>query len=99
GDVPLATLMPIKNFYDHGIPEKLDEDPKGFPLLIQAYKEASAGKSKTLKAGDEVVLKQVEGAPALKMRCLCASGEVLPEAEGAKENPTAKEHKPKPEDK
>lgn len=99
GVARLAKLMPIKNYYDHGIPEKLDEDPKGFPLLIQAYKEASAGKSKTLKVGDEIVLKQTEGTPALKMRCLCASGEVLAEPEGAKENPIAKEHKPKPEDK
>lgn len=99
GVARLAKLMPIKNFYDHGIPEKLDEDPKGFPLLIQAYKEASAGKSKTLKAGDEIPLKQAEGAPALRMRCLCASGEVLPEPKDAKENPVAKEHTAKPEDK
>lgn len=99
GVARLAKLIPIKNFYDHGIPEKLDEDPKGFPLLIQAYKEASAGKSKTLKAGDEIPLKQVEGGPALRMRCLCASGNVLPEPDGAKENPVAREHKPMAEDK
>ena len=30
GVARLAKLMPIKNFYDHGIPEKLDEDPKNF---------------------------------------------------------------------
>jgi beta-lactamase superfamily II metal-dependent hydrolase len=98
GIAKLAKLMPVKNFYDHGIPEKLSEDPKNFPLLIQAYKEASGGKSKTLKAGDEIVLKQTEGAPPLRMRCLCGSGDVLPEPAEAKENPIAKDHKPMPVD-
>jgi beta-lactamase superfamily II metal-dependent hydrolase len=98
GVARLARLIPIKNFYDHGIPEKLREDPKNFPLLIQAYKEASGGKSRTLKPGDEVALKQTEGAPALRMRCLCAAGQVLPEPPGAPENPIAREHKPKAED-
>src|SRR5262249_53177435 len=60
---------------------------------------ASKGKSRTLKAGDEVVLKQKAGKPALKLSCLCGSGEVIPDKAGAAENPAAKEHKPKPEDK
>src|SRR5262249_38936575 len=55
----LSQLMPIHHFYDHGIPASLAEDPKNFPLLIQAYKAASKGKSRSLKAGDEIALKRL----------------------------------------
>ena len=95
----LSKLMPIHHFYDRGIPDKLDEDPRNFPTLIQAWKAASKGQSKVLRPGDEVALKQADGAPTLKLLCLCAAGEVLPDKPGAPENPAAKEHKPKPEDK
>src|SRR5438874_4833551 len=50
----LSQLIPIHHFYDHGIPDKLAEDPKNFPLLIQAYKRASQGKSVTVKPGDTI---------------------------------------------
>ncbi len=43
GTARLAKLIPIHNYYDHGIPEKLDEDPKNFPLLIQAYRADLVG--------------------------------------------------------
>jgi hypothetical protein len=90
--------MPIRHFYDRGIPDKLAEDPTQFPLLVQAYRAASGGKSRALKPGDEISLKQAEGGPALSLRCLCAAGEVLPEAPGAKENAEAKDVKPMPVD-
>src|SRR5436190_7105131 len=67
----LSQLMPIRHFYDHGIPTSLAEDPTNFPLLIQAYKHASQGKSRSLKPGDEIVLKQPVGGPALRLLCLC----------------------------
>jgi beta-lactamase superfamily II metal-dependent hydrolase len=95
----LSKLIPIHHYYDHGIPEKLDEDPKSFPILIAAYKEATKGKSKTLKPGDSVSLKQAAGAPALRLDCLCGSGEVIADKPGAAENATAKDHKAKDEDK
>jgi beta-lactamase superfamily II metal-dependent hydrolase len=94
----LAQLVPIHHFYDRGIPPMLAEDPKNFPLLIQAYKKASGGKSRTLKAGDEIALKQPLGGPALQLRCLCSGGEVVPDKPGAPENPVAREHKPQPVD-
>ncbi len=94
----LAKLMPIHQYYDHGIPAMLQEDPKNFPLLIQAYKLATQGKSRTLKPGDEVALKQKEGGPSLRLLCVCGSGEVIGEKPGAPTNPIAKEHKPQPED-
>jgi competence protein ComEC len=90
----LSKLIPIRKFYDRGIPEKLTEDPRGFPVLIKAYKKVTKEKSVTLKAGDEIKLNQVAGAPAVKLLCVCASGEVIAEKKGAKPSPFAKEHKP-----
>jgi beta-lactamase superfamily II metal-dependent hydrolase len=98
GAAPLARLLPIRQFYDRGIPEKLVEDPGNFPTLIRAYRTASGGKSKTLKPGDEIKLKQAEGAAALSLRCLCGQGEVIADAPGAPLNPVAKKHKPQPDD-
>src|SRR6266576_790121 len=94
GVAHLSRLMPVQHYYDHGIPDTLAEDSKNFPLLIGAYKAATKGVSKTLKPGDEVVLRQKEGTPALKLSCLCGSGEVVAEKAGAAENPIAREHKP-----
>jgi beta-lactamase superfamily II metal-dependent hydrolase len=95
----LKELMPIHHYYDHGIPETLLEDPTNFPLLIGAYRAATESKSKTLKAGDEIELKQASGAPALKLRCLCGDAKVIEDKAGAAENPIAREHKPQPADK
>lgn len=94
----LAKLMPIHNFYDRGIPKQLAEDKKNFPTLIQAYRTTTGGKSRTLKPGDELTLKQLAGGPALRLLCLCGGGEALPDKPGAPENPLAKEHKAKPDD-
>ncbi len=94
----LATLIPIKAFYDHGIPESLSEDKKGFATLIQPYKEFSKGKQKTLKPGDEIALKQTDGKPALKLFCLCGDGKVIPDRPDAPKNPIAKDRKAKPVD-
>src|SRR5207244_9353840 len=85
----LSHLLPIHHFYDHGIPESLAEDPKNFPLLIQAYKRASAGRSTTLKPGDEIALKQAAGTPPVRLRCLCGSGAVIADKPGGPPNPTA----------
>jgi beta-lactamase superfamily II metal-dependent hydrolase len=95
----LAKLMPVRNFYDRGIPDELDEDPKNFPLLIQAYKEASKGKSKALKPGDVLPLKQKDGCPEVRLFCLCSCGDVVPDRPGAGKNPIANDHKPQPVDK
>lgn len=94
----LATLIPIKAFYDHGIPDSLSEDKKGFATLIGPYKDFSKGKQKTIKPGDEIALKQAEGKPALKLFCLCGDGNVLADKPDAPMNPIAKNHQPKPKD-
>lgn len=98
GVAHLSELMPIRKFYDRGIPEKLDEDPKNFPILIQAYKKASGGKSITLKAGDQVPLKQAEGSLPVRLQCLCASGAVMADSPQAAANPIAAEHVPQAPD-
>src|SRR5579862_6391174 len=38
GVAHLAELMPIRKFFNRGIPDQLAEDAKNFPILIQAYK-------------------------------------------------------------
>ena len=95
----LAQLMPIKRFYHHGIPEKLDEDPKNFPVLIKALKTAANGHEQAIKPGDNIPLKPIEGGPRLELFCLCGNGEVIADKPGAAENPIAAEHKPAPVDK
>ena len=94
----LAQMIPIKRYYDHGIPESLAEDKKGFETLIQPYRKESQNRSRTIKPGDEIALKQAEGRPALKMQFLCAGGKVIDDKQGAPLNPIAKDHKDKPED-
>jgi competence protein ComEC len=98
GVAHLAELMPIRKFYDRGIPDKLDEDAKNFPILIQAYKKASAGKSITLKPGEQVPLKQAAGDPPVGLLCLCASGETMADSPQAPANPIVSENVPQAPD-
>ena len=94
----LSKRLPIRHFYDHGVPDSLAEDPANFPLLIAAYKKASGGKSTKLMPGDEIALRQADGAPPVRLLCLCGNREVVPDKPGAPENPLAAEHKPSEED-
>jgi beta-lactamase superfamily II metal-dependent hydrolase len=98
GALPVSKLIPIRNYHDRGIPEKLTEDPTRFPTLIAAYKKASGGKSNTLHAGDCLPLRSPEGGQAFRLECLCASGAVLPDKPGGVENEAARENKPMPVD-
>jgi beta-lactamase superfamily II metal-dependent hydrolase len=101
GGVPhLSRLMPVRHFYDRGLPAAglpKTEDPN-YPLLIQAYKEATRGRSQALRPGDQVPLKQPPSGPALRVLCVCGGGEFLPERADAADNPVAKAHKPQPDD-
>jgi competence protein ComEC len=94
----LAKLLPIRRYYDHGIPDQLAEDPTNFPILMQAYRTASRGKSQTLRPGDEVPLKQTDGGLPLRLRCLCGGGAVVPDKASAPENKAARDVPPKPDD-
>jgi competence protein ComEC len=94
----LSKRMPIRSFYDRGIPKETLDDPQNFPRLIAAYQRASKGKSKTLRAGDTLPLKTPKGQPRLKLTCLVASGKTLPDSPNAPNNPLAKSNHPRPED-
>jgi beta-lactamase superfamily II metal-dependent hydrolase len=89
----LAGQIAIKNFWDRGIPETLQED-KTFPERAAAYRAASQNKSKTLKVGDRLPLRP--GKTPLEVKTVTASGEVLPNT--GEPNPFAAENRPQPED-
>ena len=79
GTEALAKLIPIKHFYDRGIPDAdKSDDPQNFPTLIAAYKAASNNKSNRLSPGDLVPLIRADkkGLP-IQLKCLCARTEVL----------------------
>jgi beta-lactamase superfamily II metal-dependent hydrolase len=97
GTEALAKKMPIKHFYDRGIPAVSTDDPDNFPKLIAAYKGASQGQSKQLNPGDEVPIAQ-SGPTALRLRCLVARGEPIPDKSDAPKNGYAAKNVPKPED-
>jgi competence protein ComEC len=89
----LTTEIPIRNFWDRGIPDALREDRR-FEERIADYRAASQNRSKTLKAGDRLPLKS--GETPLAVKIVAASGEVIPNEGPA--NPYAGTHRPMPED-
>ena len=90
----LSTQIKIKNFWDRGIPDFLQEDKK-FVDRIADYRSATQNKSKMLKAGDKLPLQQ--GKTPISIDIVTASRNVIPNK--GKPNPFAKLHKAKPEDK
>jgi len=89
----LAAEIPIKNFWDRGIPESLQEDPT-FADRIAPYRAASQNKSKTLRVGDKLPLRS--GKTALEIKTVTASRQVLPNS--GNPNPFAAENQPQPDD-
>ena len=70
----LASEIKIKNFYDRGIPDDLQED-KQFIERIADYRSASQNQSKTLKPGDKLPLKS--GKTRLRVDIVAASRDVI----------------------
>ena len=82
GGVPgLAKLIPIKTYYDHGLPETFAADMQA--EFINAYKETTQGKSITLKPGDRINLTRAKGTAAISVRVLTANGIVIGEESAA----------------
>lgn len=82
GGVPALTkLIPIMNFYDHGLPQTLTGDLQ--PEFINPYKWITAGKSTTLRPGDQIKLQPAARGVPLAVRVLAASGIVLGEQTSA----------------
>ena len=89
----LAAHIPIRNFWDRGIPDALEED-KTFIDRITAYKAATGNQSKQLKAGTEHTFPTA--GTELKVRVVTGSREVIPNT--GEPNPFAAANKPQPED-
>src|SRR5881394_2714562 len=56
GVASLAKLIPIMNFYDHGLPATVAADMQ--VEYIDAYKLTAQGKSVTLKPGEQIALQK-----------------------------------------
>ncbi|GIX05252.1 MAG: hypothetical protein KatS3mg114_1121 [Planctomycetaceae bacterium] len=89
----LAAVLPIRHFWDRGIPEQLAEDPQ-FEQRIANYRAATQNRSRMLQVGDKLPLKS--GATPLEALVVTASGAVL-ENRG-EENPYRDRHQPQADD-
>src|SRR6185503_1397099 len=78
GVAPLAKLIPIKKFYDHGLPPTIASYMQ--VENIEAYKVTTKGKSITLKPGDEIKLQgRTRSGPKLGVHIVAAGGMVTGE--------------------
>jgi len=77
GVAPLAKLIPIRNFYDHGLPATIASDMQ--VEYIDAYKQTTQGKSVALRPGDEIKLQRSPKLPASNVRVIAAGGVVAGE--------------------
>ena len=98
GVAPLATLIPIRNFYDHGVPATIAADMQA--EYIEAYKATSQNKSITLRPGDEIELQRLSRSlPSLEVRVLAAGGRVRGEQSATPQiRPCGDDFQSKPED-
>lgn len=89
----LAAMLPVRHFWDRGIPDALKED-KSFQARIAEYRAASQNESRTLKAGDHFELDSSK--TPLSVTVLTASRQVIDNT--GDPNPYAGEHQPRPID-
>jgi len=98
GILLLSKLIPVKNFYDHGIPATLSSDINA--EQINAYKIVSDNKSTALRPGDEIKFLSDRSIPRLRFRILAANAVVVGEEAGAPQiKPCGDDFKPMEEDK
>ena len=98
GVAPLSKLIPIKHFYDHGLPATIASDMQA--ENIEAYKVTTQGTSVTLKPGDPIPLQRSpQGAASITARVLAAGGMVLGEqAKEPQTRPCGENFQSKPDD-
>jgi beta-lactamase superfamily II metal-dependent hydrolase len=98
GVAPLSKLIPIKHFYDHGLPATIASDMQ--VENIAAYKLTTQGSSVTLKPGDLIQLQpSPRPAAAVSLRVLAAGGMVLGEkSKDPQVRPCGENFQPKAED-
>jgi beta-lactamase superfamily II metal-dependent hydrolase len=100
GGIPqLSKLIPVRNYYDHGLPVTPAADIQ--PEFLEAYRQTVQGRSVTLKPGDLIKLSSGgKSLPPLQVRVLAANGIVLGEQPGAPQiKPCGPNFQPQPEDK
>lgn len=95
----LSKLIPVKHFYDHGLPTTIAADVQ--PEMVEAYRQTVRGQSVTLKPGDLIgVRPSPKYLPPLQIRVLAAGGIVLGEQPGTPQiKPCGPNFQPQPEDK
>ena len=74
GVAPLAKLIPIIHFYDHGLPPVIAPDMQ--VENIEAYKLTTQGKSLTLEPGNELKLQKRSKPAPINIRVIAAGGRV-----------------------
>jgi competence protein ComEC len=99
GGIPtLAKLLPVKNYYDHGLPQTMAADLQA--EYIEAYKQTTQGKSVTLKPGDRIKVRSLKYTPPLQVRVMAAGGTVLGERSSVPQvRPCGADFEARPEDK
>ena len=101
GAAQLATLIPIGHVHDNGIP---DTDPDGnsrdtrWPLLSKPYREMKADTRSVVAPGQDFALKQADGGPKLKLRCIAAKQKFIEAPAGAAKNERCTSILEKPKD-
>lgn len=95
----LSKLIPVKHFYDHGLPATIAADVQ--PEMLEAYRQTVQGQSVTLKPGDLIGIRpSPKYLPPLQILVLAASGIVLGEQPGTPQiKPCGPNFQPQPEDK
>lgn len=89
----LAAQIPIRHFYDRGIPDALQEDPE-FETRIADYRRATQNRSHTLRAGDYFELDSPQ--TPLSVQIVTAGRDVI--ANTGAPNPFADRNEPQPDD-
>ena len=100
GGIPtLVKLIPVKNFYDHGMPATLKPDMQA--EFVDAYRKTVEGKAVKLNPGDVIKLQAaVKHLPPLEVRVLASDGIVVGEQPGAPQiKPCGPNFQPQAEDK
>jgi len=98
GAAELSQRIPIGTVYDNGIPDRNPDggDDAFFRNVIKPYREMTAEKRVVIRPGDQVPLKQADGAAKLALRCIAAGQKFL--SASARTNPLCADAKPKPKD-
>ena len=93
----LVKLIPVKHYYDHGLPTAPAAD---IPAdLMEVYRATVQGSSVTLRPGDRIKLEQRRSSPPLRLQVLAANGAVVGEEAGAPQiKPCGTDFKPIAED-